>query len=118
MHAKFQPSSFKTVGGDRGDRQTDTGHHAVLLGSLYKFQNCPSASLVRDKISHSTMSRHGHRLRLPAQAAGKICTIVILGLATAESLQIRLGQLLVNLYKKPKLIFMTLLPLNIRSLCI
>jgi len=31
-----------------------------------------------------------------------------LGLATAESLQLRLGQLLVNLYLKPKLIYMTL----------
>jgi len=27
-----------------------------------------------------------HRLRLPAYEAGKICTVVILGLATAESL--------------------------------
>jgi len=35
---------------------------------------------------------------------------VILGLPTAESLQVRWGQLLVNLYINPKLIFVTLSP--------
>jgi len=36
---------------------------------------------------------------------GKICTVVILGLETAESLQLRWGQLLVNLVHKPKVDF-------------
>jgi len=35
---------------------------------------------------------------------------VIFGLATAESLQLRRGQLFVNPYINPKLIFMTLSP--------
>jgi len=39
-----------------------------------------------------------HRLRLPSQTAEKICTLVILGLATVESLQLRWDQLVVNLY--------------------
>jgi len=42
-----------------------------------------------------------HRLRLPAYAAGKICTVVILGLPMAESVLLRLGQQLVNLYISP-----------------
>jgi len=49
-----------------------------------------------------------HRLHLPAHTTVAICTIAILGLATAESLQRRWGQLLVNKYINPKLIFMTL----------
>jgi len=49
-------------------------------------------------------------LGLPSYAAEKICTIVILSLPTAESVQLRWGQLLVNLYINPKLIFMTLSP--------
>jgi len=51
-----------------------------------------------------------HRLLLPANAAVKICTIVILGLPTPESVWLRWGKLLVNLYLNPKLIFMTLSP--------
>jgi len=51
-----------------------------------------------------------HRLSIPARAAGKVCTVVNLGLATAESLQLRLGQPLLNLYISQKLIFMTLSP--------
>jgi len=50
------------------------------------------------------------RMCLPAHAARNICTEVILGLTTAESLQVRLDQLLVNLYINPKLIFMSLSP--------
>jgi len=58
-----------------------------------------------------------HRLRLPGQAAGKNCIVVILGLATAESLQLRLGQLLVNLYTSTKNWFLwPFLPLCTRSL--
>jgi len=57
-----------------------------------------------------------HRLRLTACAAGKICTAVILGLATAESLHLRWGQPLVNPYINLKSIFMTLSPSYIRSL--
>jgi len=37
-------------------------------------------------------------LRLSDYAAGKICTEVILGLVKAESLHLRWGQLLLNLY--------------------
>jgi len=47
------------------------------------------------------------RLRL---TAGKICTVVILGLPTTESVRLRWGQLLVKLNLNPKLIFMTLSP--------
>jgi len=49
-----------------------------------------------------------HRLRFLAHVAGKIC--VILGLVTAKSLQLRLGQLLVNLYINLKSVFMPLTP--------
>jgi len=45
---------------------------------------------------------------LPAYAAEKSCTVAILGLATPESLQLRWGQLSVNLYTNLKSIFMTL----------
>jgi len=33
MYAKFQPSSFKTVGGDRGDRRMD--RHFLSILALY-----------------------------------------------------------------------------------
>jgi len=60
---------------------------------------------------------YNHRLRVSAHAAGKIFTVVILGLATAESLQFRFSQLLENLYINQKLVFMTLsIPLYIQSL--
>jgi len=50
-------------------------------------------------------------------SAGKICTVLNLRLATAESVPLRHGQLFVNLYVNPKLIFMTLSrPLYIWSL--
>jgi len=51
-----------------------------------------------------------HRLRLPAYVAGKICTVVILRSPTIESVCVKWGQLLVNLYINPKLIFMALSP--------
>jgi len=51
-----------------------------------------------------------YRLRLPGHAAGKIFTIVILGSATAESVRLGWGQLLIILYVTPKLVFMTLSP--------
>jgi len=38
------------------------------------------------------------RVRLTTYAAGKISTVVILGLRTAESLRLRRGQLLVKTY--------------------
>jgi len=51
-----------------------------------------------------------------AYTAGNICNVVILGLPTAEPMQQRWGQLLVNLYITPKLILRPFLPLNIWSL--
>jgi len=39
-----------------------------------------------------------------------ICTVVFLGLPTAEYVRLSWGQLLVNLYINPKSIFMTLSP--------
>jgi len=56
-------------------------------------------------------AHHRHyiqRLSLPAYAVEKICTVMILSLPTAQSVWLRWGQLLVNLYINPKLIFMTL----------
>jgi len=35
MHANFQASSFTSVGGEWGDRRTDTGRQAFLTRSLY-----------------------------------------------------------------------------------
>jgi len=58
----------------------------------------------------STHRHHIHRLCLPGNAAVKICTIVNFGLPTAESGHLSWGQLLVNPYISPKLIFMTLSP--------
>jgi len=52
--------------------------------------------------------RYIRRLLHPAHVAEKICTVVILGIAIAEFLKLRWGQLLVNLYINPKLTFKTL----------
>jgi len=49
------------------------------------------------QLSHQAIQRYDkyinityvHRLRLSAHTAAKICTVVILGLETAESLQLR-----------------------------
>jgi len=60
--------------------------------------------------------RYYINMRLSAYAAVKICTVVILGWPTAESVLLRWGQLLVNLYTNPKLILWPFLPLCIRSL--
>jgi len=49
-----------------------------------------------------------HRLHLPAHSAIKIWNIVIMDLATAESLLLKCGHMLVNLFLNPKLIFSTL----------
>jgi len=64
---------------------------------------------------------HTHRRCLPAYDAGKICTVVILGLATAESLQLRWGKPI----HKPKINFTTpqlyisdLLSRRLRVICL
>jgi len=60
-----------------------------------------------------------HRLQIPAYVAGKICTVVILGLPTAELVRLRWGRLLVNLYINLKSIFMTLsLPIYLISMAL
>jgi len=84
--------SFKTEGG--GMARQGNKFPSITLPGL-------------EKISHFNRRHYVQRLRLPAE---KICTVVFLGLPTAEFLRLRSGQLLINLYINPKLIFMTLSP--------
>jgi len=67
-----------------------------FCGECNRVQDCRCTDELKTYLDHI---HYIHRLlRLPAYAARKICTVVILGLSTAEYLQLRWGQLLVNHY--------------------
>jgi len=68
--------------------------------NILKKAGCIMSNCVRKPLEESSLLREIidiHRLRLPTYTVEKICTVVILGLATVESLRLRWGQLLVNL---------------------